>query len=1165
MEPDTAPTPDRQTKRPRKRAAIVGICATGILVALVGLIFFVPTPLARWVITSQLEAFGVEHDGIKTVDIDVWSGEVRAGPLSFKSGEARDGQIGAAGFTYSFGAVFRGRAFLQTFFLRGVDIHIARRTDGAITINGVALGQGDDTKADEPEPPDPAGTPRDLGVALGIEQFEFTDSRLVFEDVTGGALTIDIGQLTLERLFTWTPEEPAQFALEGTVNDIQLSLDGTVTPFLDPLRFTLNTRLRGITIDRVARFVGSTDLAREDGTLDSESRYDYVVYRDGRVDGSVNGTYRFSDFAIATAEGETLAIDAATLELDLDQKLQADGSATAKGNLSLAASSINVANALGDSARIAEAGMTFKDVALDKSAQRRGTFFEYGVTTDGSASTDNTAAGLISLMIGWARDLALETLTHQLTFDGQPTLTLQDAQLHTAARGDAPGRSLRLDELQLDLGTVNSEAFDGGFRARLGLDASLNALAVAIADDGPRAAIDDLRLAAGSIDLSATRGMASLELDIQADLKTISASDGQGTTVALDMFSMGSDGFKVVQNDRNGEATGPLSVRLEALEARRPNGADELALRGENLQLTLDQFSMTSDGRGAARLAGDLALDGVSVARTGNEPLSLTLASKRSELRDISISPLDTEATIEGSLTTALSDIALEGVFTGSPNGRDTGAIARLDGLDISLSRFKAAGTDVMAEGNIKASAIAMETQETNPQRLEIASVSVTGLKVGNELGLDVDEIAIDAMVATLKPPPLGGGKAEKAPKPETVDTASSGAGSDSQPAPTNAGGGGALIAKPEQPVRLGTFRVSPGSRIDVVDETAEPPFKADIRLEELTLGPLDTTTPDAQTNVAFVATVNEATSVNLTGWLSPFRDQPALELTSEIEGLNLPILSSYAAQAVGVNIESGDLTAKLGVNTGQEGLSGQIDLRIEDLFVAPISEKEAERLKANVGLPVGFAVGVLKDKDGVIELGFPVSGNVANPQIDFSEAINKAISGALASIFPTNWFGKDGNDFTMQPAEFAPGTTELTDAGKAEIDRIGDLVTGKADISVRACGRGARDDLIALRSVPAAPASPPAKDQAAVARNSDQAPAAKPAGGAEPAPPGPQDILPPNDQEVAALLALATERGEHVREYLAQEHGIDPKRIPQCRTTYSIDDGKPPRAEFQF
>jgi len=37
------------------------------------------------------------------------------------------------------------------------------------------------------------------------------------------------------------------------------------------------------------------------------------------------------------------------------------------------------------------------------------------------------------------------------------------------------------------------------------------------------------------------------------------------------------------------------------------------------------------------------------------------------------------------------------------------------------------------------------------------------------------------------------------------------------------------------------------------------------------------------------------------------------------------------------------------------------------------------------------------------------------------------------------------------------------------------------------------------------------------------------------------------------------------VRKYLEAGYGIDPARLPACRTAYSIKDGKPPRAEFQF
>jgi hypothetical protein len=181
---------------------------------------------------------------------------------------------------------------------------------------------------------------------------------------------------------------------------------------------------------------------------------------------------------------------------------------------------------------------------------------------------------------------------------------------------------------------------------------------------------------------------------------------------------------------------------------------------------------------------------------------------------------------------------------------------------------------------------------------------------------------------------------------------------------------------------------------------------------------------------------------------------------------------------------------------------------------------------------------------------------------VDYSEAINKALSGAMASLFPTNWFGGDAKSYNMKPATFTPGTTELTAEGKAVADRIGAVFAGKPNINLRACGRAARADLATLRgatgeSTAVAGASPPLdKPAPPVAASSDPAASSQP-----PAKP----VAPPSEKEVEALLALAAERGAAIRAYLSASHGIDPKRVPECRTAYSIEDGKPPRAEFLF
>lgn len=163
-----------------------------------------------------------------------------------------------------------------------------------------------------------------------------------------------------------------------------------------------------------------------------------------------------------------------------------------------------------------------------------------------------------------------------------------------------------------------------------------------------------------------------------------------------------------------------------------------------------------------------------------------------------------------------------------------------------------------------------------------------------------------------------------------------------------------------------------------------------------------------------------------------------------------------------------------------------------------------------------------------------------------------------------------------MQPAPFEPGTAELTAEGMEVADHMGGLFASKPGISIRACGRSGRADLVAIRGGPeviSADTVTPAGDPAAAAGSPGppgDAAAAAPDGDAEATaailtPPAEKLVAPPDDEEVQALLALATERGLAVRKYLQAKYGIEPGRIPECRTTYSIDDGKPPRAEFQF
>ncbi|WP_193368313.1 DUF748 domain-containing protein [Pelagibius marinus] len=1202
--------PPPAAKRRRRLAIRLGIGAGALLLLFVLVVFVLPTPLARYVIDSQLEELGIQHDGIDTVDIDLWDSQVRAGPVTFRSGEAQQGQLGETGFDYSFGELFKGHAFVRTFYLRGVDVYVARRENGAVEINGINLQELAAAEEEETAAPTPPDEEDDDGFGFGGENFEFTDSRLVFEDVSGGTLAVDLERLTLHRLRSWTPDEPTTFELQGQINEIELAVDGTITPLGDPLLLTINTRAKGITLDRVAQFIGPTGLLRQNGTMDTQVHYDYVINRDGRIEGEIDGTYHFNGFDIATETGGTVTLDDATLKVDLRQELLPDGSATAAGQLKLAGGKLALATAAGDALQIGALDFAIDSLDFKKDAKLRAVLAD---SAPEQAAADGPAVSIVQLMIGWARELGENALRHHLSADGEPVLILKDGLLRVAARDGVPRQELRFDQASVNLGEVASEAVDAGWNANSTLDAVFSGLRLAVENGRAEVELAEFRANSRAIDFDLTQAETALNFDLALALRDLAAREDQGAALELGNFSLVTDSFRIGETPTTEEAGGPLTVSLDGLAATLPDDNGDLMLNGEKLRVDLSAFTLTGKQGEAARVAGTLELSELSLERSGETPLTFSLAATRSEMQDVRVAPLSAEATVEGGLAMSLSGIALtagEGPeaitlsldslenqvaglkafgFDGTAPSVTlanetslTGLTARLPlpggeavettvaSLQAPLSELGYSEAGIRAKGGLEVMGIAAQTAAETPQSLDLASLSITGLDVESARGAAAERIVLGQLDAKLALPLPG--MAGESTGADTAPAEGADAEAKAETAPESAN-----PPRFDRQFKLGEFALASGSTIQITDRSVEPPLQASLLVEQLQAGPIDTSAPETRTDLKLALSVDESSKARLTGWAAPLKAKPDFELASDVEGVSLPLLSSYVAKAAGVNVESGQLFAGIEAKATAGDLGGGIDLKINDLFVTPLDEEQAEKLQADIGLPVGFAVSILKDSEGVIAFGLPLGGTVDAPEIDYSEAIDKAVSGAMASVFPTNWFGPDGNTFEMQPAPFLPGSAELSPDGMAVADQMGEIFTNKPSISIRACGRAGRADLVTLRGVPledpsdtVMPASgPPAETAAGAQAETDAGTVDEAAAALQPPDkgigPAEAEIPAPSDQEVEALLSLATARGDAVRKYLEAKYGIDPGQIPECRTAYSIKDGKPPRAEFQF
>ncbi len=345
--------------------------------------------------------------------------------------------------------------------------------------------------------------------------------------------------------------------------------------------------------------------------------------------------------------------------------------------------------------------------------------------------------------------------------------------------------------------------------------------------------------------------------------------------------------------------------------------------------------------------------------------------------------------------------------------------------------------------------------------------------------------------------------------------------------------------------MRLGRLAVGDKSVVKFTDTSVDPPVIVVVGLDDVEVKNIDTGDPAKRTDLKLKATINESSSLGVTGWATPLKPTPDFSLNVDLKALPLPAYSSYVSNAIGWHLDGGELSTTVNATAQRNALDGQVGVAVDNLFLNPVSAAEQEKLEKQIGVPVQFAVGILKDDQGRIDLDLPLSGTLDQPEVDYSSVIRKAIGGVLGSIFGTDSFQGSGG-FELQPVVFAPGSAALDEAGKQSAEPYVTLLEKKSTLKLGVCGRATVQDFVALFGSRAMPSA--------------QATAARPGQPAAAAATPPRTI---SSAQAKAMVELAMERTNAVRSYLVDERGINTDRIVQCRVTYDLKDTQPPRAQF--
>jgi hypothetical protein len=275
-----------------------------------------------------------------------------------------------------------------------------------------------------------------------------------------------------------------------------------------------------------------------------------------------------------------------------------------------------------------------------------------------------------------------------------------------------------------------------------------------------------------------------------------------------------------------------------------------------------------------------------------------------------------------------------------------------------------------------------------------------------------------------------------------------------------------------------------------------------------------------------------------------------------------------------------------VGYNISKGKLSTQFHYLIDDrklnathrLIVDQLEFGDATDSKKAVSLPVRFAVALLKDKDGVIDLTLPVDGSLDDPEFHIAPAVWHFLETLLvkAVTAPFSALGRlFGGGEELSYVDFAPGSSAIAPDQQQKLEKLvkglTDHTSLKLDIPLQATG--APDELAIahaaldarLAALPTAKSPGDALGQAqqhvaALARIYQQLLGAAPAYPAELTPKSGASpeitlltargawleaaLLKQLAPQPADLAALGKARGEAVQAAVLNNTGIAPERV---------------------
>ncbi|MFM5858925.1 DUF748 domain-containing protein [Aeromonas veronii] len=461
-------------------------------------------------------------------------------------------------------------------------------------------------------------------------------------------------------------------------------------------------------------------------------------------------------------------------------------------------------------------------------------------------------------------------------------------------------------------------------------------------------------------------------------------------------------------------------------------------------QILIDKGDLTltesSSGKPQARQLSGLKLALGPLGSKGEQPSKLTLATQFNQS-----SPLAFDGQLTLTPFTFSGDINQQGLplTLAQPYLADLVRIKVQNGLLSSKTRLDLATTaqgdlsKLTLQGGLDINGLKVVDRADNQRLLEFNTLALTGLTYdGISQQMRIKDIALNKPFARIEINEDGTTNLQQLllPQPAAAKSTEAKAGSKA----------------PDFRFTIDQLRTEQGN-LRFADRSLSQDFVADIA----SLGGQSrhiSNIPGQRSDLAFNGKVDRYAPVTIRGGTNLLVANPILDIAVAFHNLELTTFTPYSGTYAGYAIDKGQLSMKLHYKLEGNRLEGDNDITIKKLQLG-------EKIKSDQAkdLPLGLAIALLSDANGVIQMNLKVKGDLDQPDFSigniFWDVLGNTLSKAITSPFSLLASLADGTE-DLDELPFLPGEPDLTPTQQEKLVKLAQALKDRPKLSMNIRGK---------------------------------------------------------------------------------------------------------------